>query len=276
MWSDIHYFTAGRIGSQVVKFPFIIGHEASGVVEHTGQGVMRVKPGQRIAIDPAVSCGQCDQCKAGRENTCRTLRFMGAPGQMEGSLREYVVIHEKCCYPIPENMTFEQAALSEPLAIAVYSVERSPVSAKANVAILGVGPMGMSVFHALRSRTVGNVYVTDKLEDRLAMARHLHPAWSGNPDQVNIISGISNLEPSLLDVVFECSGDTAAIGQAIELLKPGARLYLLAYQRRIWFRSRSMSYDGRKSRSRTSGGRAVQRKRRSICSRTIRLRWIRW
>ena len=69
--SDIHYYTTGRIGSQIVQFPFVIGHEAAGVVESVGKNVTKVKPGQRIAIDPAVSCGPCDQSKAGRENTCR-------------------------------------------------------------------------------------------------------------------------------------------------------------------------------------------------------------
>jgi len=225
--SDTHYYTTGRIGSQVVQFPFIIGHEAAGVVERIAKKVTRVKPGQRIAIDPAVSCGQCDQCKAGRENTCRALTFLGAPKQLEGCLREYIIIHEKCCYPIDSQMTFEQATLSEPLAIAVYSVERSLQSGYPNVGILGVGPLGMSVFHVLRTKHVGNVYVTDRIEERLAISRQLNPAWSGNPDRANIVQEISNLDPLLLDIVYECSGDTAAIGQAIELLKPGGTLVLI-------------------------------------------------
>jgi L-iditol 2-dehydrogenase len=225
--SDIHYYTTGRIGSQVVQFPFIIGHEAAGVVERTAKKVTRVKPGEGIAIDPAVSCGRCDQCRAGRENTCRELLFLGAPQQLEGCLREYIVIHEKCCYPINEHMTFEQATLSEPLAIAVYSVERSLLPAKPNVGILGVGPLGMCVFHVLRTKYVGNVYVTDKIEERLAISSQLNPAWSGNPDRVNVVQEISKVEPLLLDIVYECSGDAAAIGQAIELLKPGGTLVLV-------------------------------------------------
>jgi len=71
--SDMHYFTTGRIGSQVVKYPFIVGHEAAGIVEKAGSAVNHVRPGQRIAIEPAVSCGKCDQCKSGRQNTCRKL-----------------------------------------------------------------------------------------------------------------------------------------------------------------------------------------------------------
>lgn len=225
--SDIHYYTTGRIGSQIVKFPSIIGHEAAGVVEHTGGKVTKVKPGQRIAIDPAVSCGQCDQCKAGRENTCRRLLFLGCPGQLEGSLCEYVVLHENCCYPIRERVTFEQATLSEPLAIAVYAVERSKLASNANVAILGAGPIGMSVFHVLRTKTVGDVYITDKIDKRLRFSEQLKPKWSGNPDRTDILKEISNIEPLLLDVVFECSGNPDAIRQGVQLLKPGGTLVIV-------------------------------------------------
>jgi L-iditol 2-dehydrogenase len=225
--SDIHYYTIGRIGSQVVEFPFIVGHETAGIVERTGKKVTRVNAGQRIAIDPAVSCGRCDQCKAGRENTCRELRFLGAPKQLEGSLCEYIVLPEKNCFPIGESMTFEQATLAEPLAIGVYSVERSALAAKANLAILGVGPIGMCVFHVLRTRTVGNVYVTDKIEERLAFSRNLSPKWAGNPDRVDIVKEISHIEPLLLDAVFECSGDPEAIAQGIQLLKPGGTLVIV-------------------------------------------------
>jgi L-iditol 2-dehydrogenase len=225
--SDIHYYAAGRIGSQIVQYPFIVGHEAAGIVEKTGKKVTRVKPGQRIAIDPAVSCGQCDQCKAGRENTCRELLFLGCPTQLEGCLCEYIVLPEKNCHPIEEGMTFEQATLAEPLAIGVYSVERSVLSTKTNLAILGVGPIGMSVFHVLRTRSVGNVYVTDRIDERLAFSRKLKPTWSGNPDRADIVKEISNIEPLLLDVVYECSGDPQAIGQGVQLLKPGGTLVLV-------------------------------------------------
>ena len=159
--SDIHYYTSGRIGTQIVEFPFIVGHEAAGIVEKTGKKVKRVLGGQRIAIDPALSCGHCDQCKAGREHTCRKLLFLGNPKQMAGCLSEYIVIHEKCCYPIKKEMTFDQATLSEPLAIGVYAVKRSTLSSRSNIAILGVGPIGMSVFHVLRTKKCGNIYVTD-------------------------------------------------------------------------------------------------------------------
>jgi L-iditol 2-dehydrogenase len=225
--SDVHYYKIGKIGSQVVSFPFTIGHEAAGIVERTGRNVTRVKPGQRIAIEPSVSCGECDQCRAGRENTCRNLRFLGSPGQLEGCLRSRIVLPEQCCFPIAESMTLEQAALSEPLAIALYSVDKSAFHPGASAAILGVGPIGMSVFHVLRVENAGNVYVTDKIDERLEFSKRLAPEWRGNADRLDVVGEIANREPFLLDVVFECSGDAEAIGQAVRLLKPGGRLVLI-------------------------------------------------
>jgi L-iditol 2-dehydrogenase len=225
--SDIHYYTTGRIGSQVVQYPFVVGHESAGIVEQVGRKVKAVKVGQRVAIDPAVSCGKCDQCKAGREHTCRHLRFMGAPGQMEGSMQEYVVIRGRNCFPLKTQMTFDQGALSEPLAIAVYSVERSALSRKSNVAILGVGPIGMSVFHVLRTKGVGRVYVTDKIAERLAFAGRLKPAWVGNPERVDIVKEIEDQDPLQLDSVYECSGSPEAIAQGVQLLKPGGQLVIV-------------------------------------------------
>ena len=225
--SDMHYYTTGRIGSQVVRYPFIVGHETAGVVEKIGKGVTRVKPGQRIAIDPAVTCGECDQCKSGRENTCRNLRFLGAPQQMDGAQCEYIVLLEKNCFPIIDSMTFEQATLCEPLAIAVYAVDRSPLANGMSVAILGVGPIGMSVFHVLRTTDVGSVFVTDKLDARLDAARKLSPKWVGNPNRVEVVKEISKFEPQQLDIVYECSGDPAAIAQGVRLLKPGGTLMIV-------------------------------------------------
>jgi L-iditol 2-dehydrogenase len=225
--SDIHYYTTGRIGSQIVQYPFTIGHEGAGIVEIIGSKVTRVKPNQRIAIDPAVSCGHCDQCKSGREHTCRNLLFLGCPKQLDGCLSEYIVLNEKCCFPINESMTFEQATLSEPLAIGVYAVERSNISANSDIAILGAGPIGMSVFHVLRTKNAGDIYITDKIEERLTYSKKLNPRWLGNPDNSDIVKEISKIEPLLLDVVYECSGEAEAIIQGIQLLKPGGILVII-------------------------------------------------
>ena len=98
--SDVHYYVSGKIGDQVVAYPFTVGHEGAGIVEKIGIAVKHVKPGDRIAIDPAMPCWQCDQCKAGRSHTCRKLRFLGCPGQAEGCLSEYIVMPETSCFLI--------------------------------------------------------------------------------------------------------------------------------------------------------------------------------
>ena len=150
--SDVHYYVSGNIGSQVVEYPFAVGHECVGVVERIGSAVTGVKPGERVAIEPAVSCGECDQCKAGRRHTCRKLKFLGCPGQVEGCLSEYIVMPQECCFKIKESMTFVQAAISEPLAIGVYAVKQSVAMKGAKVGILGVGPIGLSVLLPARAQ----------------------------------------------------------------------------------------------------------------------------
>ena len=225
--SDIHYYNTGRIGSQIIQFPFTVGHEAAGIVEQVGPEVTRVKPGQRIAIDPAVYCGRCDQCRAGREHTCRKLLFLGCPGQLAGALCEHLVVPETCCFPIKSATTFEQAVLSEPLAIAVYAVERASLPEEANVAVLGAGPIGMSIFHVLRANHACEVFITDRIPERLKFAQQLKPKYCGNPGQADVVTEISEAEPLLMDAVFECSGDRMAYEHAVRLLKPGGTLALV-------------------------------------------------
>jgi L-iditol 2-dehydrogenase len=219
--SDVHYYTEGRIGSQVVEYPFAVGHECSAVVEKIGRRVTRVKVGDRVTVDPAVSCGACDQCRCGRANTCRNMRFLGCPGQAPGCLSEFIVMPETCCYKIRRSTTLEQAALVEPLSIGYYSVERSIPMPGARIGILGCGPIGLSVMLAARSKGVDRIYATDRIDARLVVARRAGARWTGNPDSTDVVADVARREPLLLDAVFECCGQQAAVDQALEMLKPG-------------------------------------------------------
>lgn len=225
--SDVHYYVSGKIGSQVVKYPFTVGHEGAGVVEKTGPGVTRVKVGDRIAVEPAVSCWECDQCRAGRHHTCRKLKFLGCPGQLEGCLSEFIVMPEESCFKIREGMNYDQAAISEPLAIGVYAVKRSVPMQGAKVAILGMGPIGLSVMLPARAQGGEGIYVTDKIDSRVELAAANGATWAGNPDTQDVVAGILEREPGGMDVVFECCGDQAALDQAVELLKPGGKLMII-------------------------------------------------
>lgn len=233
--SDVHYYTTGRIGSQVVQYPFAVGHEGAGIVEAVGSDVTRVKPGDRIAIEPGNPCGICDQCLAGRQHTCRNLTYLGCPGQVEGCLCEYIVMPEASCFPLPEGMTQVEAAISEPLSIGVYALKLFGKPLRdLKVGIFGVGPIGLSVMLPALAQGVRELYVTDKIYERLELARSAGAAWCGNPDKMDIVAEISASEPLLLDVVFECCGQQDALDQAIEMLKPGGKLMLIGIPETDW------------------------------------------
>jgi L-iditol 2-dehydrogenase len=224
--SDLHYYREGKIGSQVVSFPFRIGHEFSATVAETGKRVKRVKAGDRVAIDPAVFCLKCDQCRKGRFNTCRKLLFMGSPGLSEGCLAEYVVVPERSCYP-SEKLTFEELMLVEPLSIGVYALQYAlPVKGK-TIGVLGCGPIGLSTLLAAKAYGAAKLFVTEKLEYRLETAARAGADWTGNPLTVDVVREVSKVEPLLLDAVFECAGEQEALDNAVRLLKPGGALVIV-------------------------------------------------
>ena len=225
--SDVHYYTTGKIGSQIVQYPFAVGHEGAGEIIEVGAGVTKVKPGDRIAIEPAMPCGVCDQCKADRPHTCRKLRFLGCPGQADGCLSEYIVMPEESCFLIGDYMSYTEAAISEPLAIGVYAVNQSIPMAGATIGILGFGPIGMSVLLPAIAKGAHQIFVTDLIDERLTVARSCGATWTGNPAREDVVSMIKHEEPLLLDVVFECCGKQEAMDQAIDLLKPGGKLMII-------------------------------------------------
>ena len=225
--SDVHYYSTGRIGGQVVEYPFTVGHEGAAVVERVGTSVAGVKPGDRVAVEPAVVCYQCDQCLAGRENTCRNLQFLGCPGQLEGCLSEFIVMPEKCCLPIPDSMTFTEAALVEPLAIGLYAARLAKLTPGARIGIFGLGPIGLSVMLCVKNEESAKVYGVDPLDYRCRAAAEHGADWTGNPLENDVVRQISEAEPLLLDIVFECCGRQEALDMSLRLLKPGGRLMII-------------------------------------------------
>jgi L-iditol 2-dehydrogenase len=225
--SDVHYYRTGRIGAAVVKYPFVMGHEFAGTIERTGVEVRGLQPGQRVAVDPLVACGHCDQCRAGRFNTCRNQRFMGNPGELSGALAEYVVLPEECCHPVPGSMTDGQAAMIEPLSIGVHAQRLAQMEAGATIAILGSGPIGLCVLLACHAEVECTIYMSDLIDERLAMAKQLGAAWAGNPKQAEVVKAIGEAEPAGVDFVFECAGEQETLNQAVELLKPGGTLVMV-------------------------------------------------
>ena len=226
--SDVHYFTEGKIGSQVVDFPFVIGHECSGIVIQTGVEVTRVKPGDLVAIDPSIHCGTCDQCLAGRPHTCRNNRFLGCPGQIEGCLAEYIIMPEFTCFALTDKLNQTTGALIEPLTIGTYSVESAQTDLHAKtIGIFGLGPIGLSVLMVLKTMQTGNIISYEPLDYRRQKALKLGTDFAVNPYEADALDSTGKVEPLLLDVVFECSGSQKAVDDALNVLKPGGKLVLV-------------------------------------------------
>jgi L-iditol 2-dehydrogenase len=226
--SDVHYFNEGGIGAmRLVEYPWVIGHECAGTIAAVGSAVTDLTVGDRVAVDPLIWCGHCDQCLAGRENTCRNQRFLGNPGETGGALVEQLVMPAASCVKIPDSMSFVEAAICEPLAIGEHARRLAELGPGAAVAILGAGPIGLSVLLALRAAGAGKIYVTDLLPPRLEMAGDLGADWVGSPNEVDVVATVMAAEPLGVEAVFECAGVPETVEQGVGMLAPAGRLLLL-------------------------------------------------
>jgi L-iditol 2-dehydrogenase len=225
--SDVHYFTRGGIGDQALDYPATLGHECVGTIVATGPVVEGLAPGDRVAIDPAISCGRCDQCRAGRLNTCRNLLFMGCPGEASGAATELALMPAVNCLKLPEGVSLEAGVLAEPLSIGLHAVRLGEVHPAARVAVLGTGPIGLSVILTAKLTAPCTIYATDLLTERLTAASRCGADWTGSPRHIDVVAGIAQEAPWGLDIVFECSGEPECIDQAQALLTPGGTLVLV-------------------------------------------------
>lgn len=226
--SDIHYYSEGKIGTQVVEYPFAVGHECSGIIEEVGAGVSNVKTGDLVVIDPAVHCGKCDQCMQGRPHTCRHNRFLGCPGQLEGCMSEYIVMPSFTCFPVTGLLNRVQAALIEPFSIGVYSVKQAGIKIDdPSVLIFGAGPIGLSILLKLLADGVTGIGFVEPLEYRRFKAIEIGANYAVNPLSEDVEKRITEQEELLVDVVFEASGEQDAVNNALKVLKPGGKLVLV-------------------------------------------------
>ena len=225
--SDVHYYVNGRIADQIVEYPATLGHECAATVMEIGSAVRRPNVGDRVVVDPAFACGTCDQCIKGRVNTCRNLQFMGCPEQAPGAVAEYSVMPAENCYPIPDSISLDVAALVEPLSVGLQAVRLGQVHSAVKMAILGAGPIGLSVLLCAKAVAPCTVYMTDLLDQRLDMAARMAADWTGNADRQDVEAAIADSEPAGLDLVFECSGNPACINPGLRMLRPGGTLVIV-------------------------------------------------
>lgn len=226
--SDVHYFTEGRIGSQIVEYPFTIGHECSGVVERVGRAVTRVAVGDRVAVDPAMPCGGCEWCRKGRENICANLRFLGCPGQAEGAYKELLVMPERCLFRLPESLTFDDGVALEPAAICVYAVAQSRLAPGETIAVLGCGPIGLLTLAAAKASGRAHAFASDLVPERVEAARAFGADAAYNCNETDVAAAILEATGGRgVDVVYECAGEQDALDQALLIAAPGGRVSII-------------------------------------------------
>ena len=225
--SDVHYYTHGRIGDQVVEKPIIIGHEGAGEIVACGEGVEDLAVGQRVAIEPALSCGTCEWCLTGKPNICPNVRFCSTP-PIDGLMSELAVLAAHQCVPIPDALSFEEAAMLEPLQVSVHAANLIGTVPGETAAIVGAGCIGLGCMEMAKVGGAARIIVTDKLDYRLDLARRLGADETVNVSEEDPAEAVGRLTDGRgADLVFECTNRCAGAPQAYELAAIGGRVCLV-------------------------------------------------
>lgn len=225
--SDVHYYEHGRIGRYVVESPIILGHELAGEVVRVGSQVRNVKPGDRVAVEPGVTCGRCHHCKSGRYNLCPDVQFMATP-PVDGAWAEYVTVRSDFLFKLPEGMSYEQGALIEPLSVGLHAMKRGRVAPSDRVLVTGLGPIGLLAVLAAKLYGVQEIYGTDIVPFRRELAKQLGAACVIDPVQENAVERLMELSGGEgVDVVVESSGNGRVVGDTVQLVKRGGRVVLV-------------------------------------------------
>ena len=218
--SDVHYFQHGSIGKYVIKEPMVLGHEASGVVIAYGDGVTNVNVGDRIAVEPGVPCRFCSLCKSGRYNLCKDVRFLATP-PVNGALCKYLVHAAEFCHKLPDDLSFDEGALMEPLSVGIHACRRGKVSRGTKVLIMGAGPIGLATLLAAKHSGAGMVAITDVRQERLEVSKTIGADITFNVDSgMRGATELLSYSP-LFDVAIDCTGAESAIRTSIKKVRAG-------------------------------------------------------
>ena len=210
--SDIHFYREGRLGNFIVEKPYVPGHESSGIIEAIGSKVKGFSIGDPVVIEPGIPCGTCSYCKSGRYNLCPDVTFLSAP-PINGTFCDYISIRHDMVFHIPKTLSFEEAAMVEPVAVGVHAVNRARFKNGDTAIILGAGPIGLLTAQAFKAAGGGKVICVDYNEERLALAKKI------GIDMVSLPADIS-IEGTV-DVVFETAGASKATAAAFSYCRPG-------------------------------------------------------
>jgi L-iditol 2-dehydrogenase len=229
--SDIHYYEHGAIGDYIVKPPFVLGHEASGVVVEIGNEVNNLKVGDRVALEPGKTCGHCEFCKQGLYNLCADVEFFATP-PIDGVFLEYVAHDANLCFKLPDNVSTLEGALIEPLAVGFHSAGQGNAHIGQTAVVFGAGCIGLMSLLALKAMGVTTIFVIDFVDSRLQKAKTLGATVVLNGMNTDVVAEIIKLtNGSGIDLTIETSGSEKAAAQAINIAKKGSTIVMVGYSK---------------------------------------------
>jgi L-iditol 2-dehydrogenase len=213
--SDTHFFENGCIGDIIVNGPVVLGHESAGTIVAVGAKVNPSRIGERVAVEPQTVCRRCQYCLRGEYHLCRSVAFYGA-WPVDGSFAEYEAIDDDFAHRIPDDMSLEQAAMAEPVSVAVHAVRKAGVTVGSRVLITGAGPIGLLNAQVARAFGAAEIVISDPVANRRRFAEAHGAAHAIDPQTADL----EELEEHF-DVYIDASGNASAIASAIPTIRPG-------------------------------------------------------
>ena len=224
--TDVHIYHGDK-GSAEVTPPVILGHELSGTVAQVGAGVTRLKPGDRVAVDPNRYCGECHYCNIGKKQLCSNLFAVGV--NRDGGFAEYCYVPEDQCYPLSDGVPLEYGAMAEPLACCIHGIDRAKIRLGDTVLVIGGGAIGLLMVQLAKQSGASLVILSEPAAIRRATGRQIGADGVIDPSCEDVSERLRQLTGTDgVDVVIECVGNTAATAQAFEAAKRGATILLFS------------------------------------------------
>ncbi|CAL5364317.1 unnamed protein product [Camellia sinensis] len=228
---DVHYLKNMRCGDYVVNEPMVIGHECAGVIEEVGSAVKSLMKGDRVALEPGISCCQCNRCKEGRYNLCHDMKFFATP-PIHGSLANQIVHPASLCFKLPDNVSMEEGAMCEPLSVGVYACFRAQIGPTTNVLIIGAGPIDLVTMLATRAFGAPRIVIVDVDDHCLSVAKDLGAdgvvkVSSNMQDVGKEVEQIRKAMGGEVSVTFDCTGFSKTMSTALSATASGGKVCLV-------------------------------------------------
>jgi L-iditol 2-dehydrogenase len=224
--SDVHSYSEGGIGDTPCVYPMVLGHEPSGTVVRTGEGVTGWSAGDRAALEPAIYCYHCEFCRAGRHNICANIKFLSNPGH-PGFFREFVNLPATNLLAIPPELSLDLATVVEPLAVAMHSMKFAAISAGDTVAVFGAGPIGLLTIASLKAAGAGRIWAVDPVAHRRDLALHMGADAALDPNAGDVSREIvADSGGRGVDCAIDCAAKDNTHNWAFRVLRNGGRMVL--------------------------------------------------